>query len=51
MGQILASTQSTQQGSNSSSLIVLMMLGPARVISIDPATNRTYHYWHVFVPG
>jgi len=22
-----------------------------RVISIDPATNRTYHYWHVFVPG
>ncbi len=24
---------------------------PARVIHIDPATNRTYHYWHVFVPG
>ena len=24
---------------------------PTRVISIDPATNRTYHYWHVFVPG
>jgi isoamylase len=23
---------------------------PARVIRIDPATNRTYHYWHVFVP-
>jgi isoamylase len=23
----------------------------ARVIRIDPATNRTYHYWHVFVPG
>ena len=23
---------------------------PARVIHIDPATNRTYHYWHVFVP-
>jgi isoamylase len=23
---------------------------PARVITIDPATNRTYHYWHVFVP-
>ena len=21
------------------------------MISIDPATNRTYHYWHVFVPG
>jgi isoamylase len=24
---------------------------PARVINIDPAANRTYHYWHVFVPG
>src|SRR5215470_7038122 len=24
---------------------------PSRVIRIDPATNRTYHYWHVFVPG
>ena len=24
---------------------------PGRVISIDPAINRTYHYWHVFVPG
>ena len=24
---------------------------PARVIALDPASNRTYHYWHVFVPG
>src|SRR3954469_11084782 len=24
---------------------------PSRVIPIDPAGNRTYHYWHVFVPG
>ncbi|MDE3158739.1 MAG: glycogen debranching protein GlgX [Acidobacteriota bacterium] len=24
---------------------------PARVIPIDPAANRTYHYWHIFVPG
>jgi len=24
---------------------------PARVVPIDPVTNRTYHYWHVFVPG
>ena len=24
---------------------------PARVIALDPAANRTYHYWHVFVPG
>jgi len=24
---------------------------PARVIHVNPATNRTYHYWHVFLPG
>ena len=24
---------------------------PARTIAIDPVTNRTYYYWHVFVPG
>ena len=24
---------------------------PERVISIDPTTNRTYHYWNIFVPG
>ncbi|HOW71116.1 MAG TPA: glycogen debranching protein GlgX, partial [Phycisphaerae bacterium] len=24
---------------------------PARVVRMDPAANRTYHYWHVFVPG
>jgi glycogen operon protein len=24
---------------------------PARVIRIDPESNRTYYYWHVFVPG
>ena len=23
---------------------------PSRVIPIDPLTNRTYHYWHLFVP-
>jgi isoamylase len=23
---------------------------PARVIPIDPLSNRAYHYWHVFVP-
>ncbi len=23
---------------------------PSRVIPIDPATNRTDHYWHVYVP-
>ena len=23
---------------------------PSRLINIDPETNRTYHYWHVFVP-
>jgi isoamylase len=24
---------------------------PSRVIHLDPFVNRTYHYWHVFVPG
>jgi glycogen operon protein len=24
---------------------------PERVIDLDPRTHRTYHYWHVFVPG
>jgi glycogen operon protein len=24
---------------------------PFRVIPIDPVENRTYHYWHAFVPG
>ncbi len=24
---------------------------PARVVRLDAAANRTYHYWHVFVPG
>jgi isoamylase len=24
---------------------------PARVQRIDPVTNRTYHYWHTFIPG
>src|SRR5262245_4513515 len=24
---------------------------PSRVIEIDPVANRTYHYWHAFVPG
>jgi glycogen operon protein len=24
---------------------------PSRAVPIDPATGRTYHYWHVFVPG
>jgi glycogen operon protein len=24
---------------------------PSRVIELDPHANRTYHYWHSFVPG
>jgi len=23
---------------------------PSRVITIEPSTQRTYHYWHAFVP-
>lgn len=25
--------------------------GPAKVIELDAHTQRTYHYWHAFVPG
>jgi isoamylase len=25
--------------------------GPSRIIPLDPRRNRTYHYWHLFVPG
>ena len=24
---------------------------PARVMRLDPVANRTYHYWHVGMPG
>ncbi|HEV8515745.1 MAG TPA: glycogen debranching protein GlgX [Cyclobacteriaceae bacterium] len=24
---------------------------PKKIISLDPSVNRTYHYWHVFVPA
>jgi len=24
---------------------------PSRIIPLDPRHNRTYHYWHTFVPG
>src|SRR5258706_13014866 len=24
---------------------------PSQVIPLDPATNLTYHYWHVFIPS
>ncbi len=24
---------------------------PSRVITLDPKRHKTYHYWHVFVPG
>ena len=24
---------------------------PSRVVALDPVRNRTYHYWHTFVPG
>src|SRR5215475_3449241 len=24
---------------------------PTRVMHLDAVTNRTYHYWHIFVPG
>jgi len=24
---------------------------PTQVVALDPVSNRTYHYWHAFVPG
>src|SRR5687768_12694676 len=24
---------------------------PSRRVALDPTANRTYHYWHAFVPG
>src|SRR4051812_45490349 len=42
--------------SRSASLIDLLLFddendaNPARIIPIDPLQNRTYHYWHTFVP-
>ena len=24
---------------------------PSRIVPVDPIANRTYHYWHTFVPG
>ncbi len=26
-------------------------VSPARVVSLNPIQNRSYHYWHTFVPG
>src|SRR5688572_15951300 len=43
--------------SRSASLIDLLLFDheaapkPSRVIPLDPARHRTYHYWHAFVPG
>ena len=42
--------------SREASRVELLLFGgqddpsPARVIPLDPAVNRTYHYWHVSVP-
>lgn len=43
--------------SRSATAVDLLLFGredgavPERIISLDPGANRTYHYWHVFVPG
>jgi glycogen operon protein len=43
--------------SKSATLIELLLFDagdaaePARIIPLDPGTNRSYHYWHGFVPG
>ena len=49
-----ASTSACSRGppraSNSCSSTARTTPAPSRVVRIDPATNRTYHYWHAFVP-
>ena len=43
--------------SKSATLVELLLFDnvqaaqPARVVRLDPERHRTYHYWHVFVPG
>jgi glycogen operon protein len=43
--------------SRSASLVELLFFDgpedakPERIIKLAPETHRTYHYWHVFVPG
>jgi len=27
------------------------LASPSRIVRLDPRTDRTYHYWHTFVPG
>ena len=44
MGRILAFIQNTQQKLNSLFFDCVDDTRPKRVISIDPAINRTYHY-------
>ena len=42
--------------SKNSTLVELLLfdhvddMKPAKIIPLDPCRNRTYHYWHVFVP-
>jgi len=40
-----------QHGSTAAAVDDVDASKPSRVIDLDPRTNRTYHYWHVFVPG
>src|SRR4029434_682129 len=43
--------------SKSATLVELLLFDdvqaaqPACVMRLDPRRHRTYHYWHVFVPG
>jgi len=43
--------------SKSSAALALLLFensrsqAPERVIALDPKINRTFHYWHVFIPG
>ena len=49
--QTSQSSPKTRRASTCCSSIGWTTRRPSRIIPIDPFANRTYHYWHVFVPG
>ena len=46
-----ACSRSTPRACSCSSSIGWMRRAPTRVVDLHPRSQRTYHYWHAFVPG
>ena len=51
MASISACSRGRPRGSSCCCSMNAEAATPAHVIDLDPRTHRTYHYWHVFVPG